>query len=191
MIRPDSREDGVPPAKNWHWRSEVLPASDAVVFDIDGVLANADERQHFLRRAERDWHGFFAACGEDSVIDQTARLLGLLDRGLTVVLLTGRPIAVQQLTIEWLTRHDLRWDLLIMRDKGDYGAALAFKAQVVQDLRAKGFVLQLAVEDDLRNREMFEQQGVPCMYVHSGYYAERDAADRAAAEQRERERRAG
>ncbi len=31
-------------------------------------------------------------------------------------------------------------------------------------------MLQLALEDDRRNLEMFEEEGVPCLYVHSGYY---------------------
>jgi hypothetical protein len=28
----------------------------------------------------------------------------------------------------------------------------------------------LAFEDDPRNVEMFRQEGVPCVYLHSGYY---------------------
>ena len=33
-----------------------------------------------------------------------------------------------------------------------------------------GFDLQLAIEDDRRNVEMFRKEGVPCIYFHSGYY---------------------
>jgi hypothetical protein len=84
--------------------------------------------------------------------------------------LTGRPISVQRITLAWLERYELRWDLLIMRDYGDYEAATHFKRRVVGELRDFGFDLRLAFEDDRRNVAMFHQQGVPCVYIHSGYF---------------------
>ncbi len=142
----------------------------AVVFDMDGVLSDAASRQHFLKGGRRDWEGFFEACGEDALIDDVARLLELLDRDLRVVLLTGRPVKVQPQTVGWLDRFQLRWDLLIMRDFGDYAAARVFKRASVAQMRGYGFDLRLAFEDDKRNLEMFRAEGIPCVYVHSGYY---------------------
>jgi uncharacterized protein (UPF0128 family) len=77
---------------------------------------------------------------------------------------------VQPQTLAWLDRYKLRWDLLIMRDYGDYDAARDFKRWTVEDLRRYGFDLALAFEDDRRNLEMFRSEGVPCVYIHSGYY---------------------
>ena len=142
----------------------------AVVFDLDGVLSDAASRQHFIEGGRRDWDGFFEACGDDPLIDEVARLLELLDSGLRVVLLTGRPVRVQPQTLSWLDRFQLRWDLLIMRHYGDYTAARSLKSQAVADLRAGGFDLRLAFEDDRRNVEMFRRLGVACVYIHSGYY---------------------
>jgi hypothetical protein len=99
-----------------------------------------------------------------------ARLLALLDPALGIILLTGRPLRVQPQTIAWLERYGLRWDLLIMRDFGDYSAARQFKRRSVAELRHYGFDLRLAFEDDRRNLEMFRAEGVPCVYIHSGYY---------------------
>ena len=141
-----------------------------MVFDIDGVLSDAASRQHFIERGRRDWRAFFDACGDDPLIEEVARLVELLDPGLRVVLLTGRPQRVQPQTLAWLERYGLRWDLLIMRDVGDYSAAREFKRDTVAELRAYGFELRLAFEDDLRNHEMFKAEGVPCVYIHSGYY---------------------
>ena len=45
-----------------------------------------------------------------------------------IVLLTARPISVQRQTLGWLERHDLRWDLLVMREWGDYGAVARLQA---------------------------------------------------------------
>lgn len=141
-----------------------------MVFDIDGVLSDAVSRQHFLESGRRDWRGFFNACGDDPVIEEVACLLSLLDPGLQIILLTGRPVRVQPQTLAWLERYELRWDLLIMRNFGDYRAAREFKRLTVDALRERAFDLRLAFEDDRRNLEMFRSEGVPCVYIHSGYY---------------------
>jgi hypothetical protein len=142
----------------------------AVVFDMDGVLSDASGRQHLLERPRRNWDAFFEAAGEDALIDEVARLLDLLDPSLHIVLLTARPISIQRHTLGWLAEHDLRWDLLVMREWGDYGASRDFKRDAVRELRSVGFDLRLAFEDDRRNVDMFHREGVPCIYIHSGYY---------------------
>jgi hypothetical protein len=158
MIRP-----------NWRWHHGPV-SGPAVVFDMDGVLSDAASRQHYLAPGRRDWDGFFEACGEDPLIEEVAALLGLLDPQLAIVLLTARPLWVQPQTLGWLDRFGLRWDLLIMRDQGDYSAAAAFKRSTVHDLRRQGLDPVLAFEDDRRNLEMFRSVAVPCVYIHSGYY---------------------
>jgi len=160
----------VPHPVHWHWRDGPVDPGPAVVFDMDGVLSDAAGRQHLLERPRRDWDAFFEAVGEDQLIDEVARLLEVLDPHLRIVLLTARPIRVQRQTLAWLAEHGLRWDVLVMRDWGDYGAAREFKRDAVHDLRAHGFELRLAFEDDRRNVDMFHREGVPCVYIHSGYY---------------------
>lgn len=163
------RDAGPVVPSNWRWRDEPVDGA-AVVFDIDGVLSDATSRQHFIERGRRDWHAFFEACGDDPVIEEVARLVELLDARLAVVLLTGRPLRVQPQTLAWLERYGLRWDLLVMRDRGDYSQVTDFKQEAVEDLRGYGFDLRLALEDDPLNHAMFVAEGVPCVYIHSGYY---------------------
>lgn len=156
--------------EHWRWRAGAVEPGPAVVFDIDGVLSDAATRQHYLERPRRDWDAFFEACGDDPLIEEIGQLLGLLDPSLRIVLLTGRPLRVRPQTVGWLDRYELRWDLLIMRDFGDYSAAREFKQQTVGQLRRFGFDLRLAFEDDRRNLEMFRAEGIPSVYIHSGYY---------------------
>ena len=159
-----------PTPDNWLWRAGPVTPNGAVVFDMDGVLSDASRRQHYLDRPFRDWEAFFQACGDDELIAEVARLLDVLDSGLSVVLLTARPIRVQPQTLAWLRRYELRWDLLVMRDYGDYDASRDFKRGSVDELRRYGFDLLLAFEDDARNVDMFHSESIPCVYIHSGYY---------------------
>jgi hypothetical protein len=141
-----------------------------VVFDLDGVLSDAASRQRFLERGNQDWEAFFNACGEDPVVEELARLLELLDPHLQIVLLTARPLRVQPQTLAWLAHNRLRWDLLIMRERGDHSEVSGYKRQASLELRKRGFDVRLAFEDDPRNRDMFRAEGIPCVYIHSGYY---------------------
>jgi beta-phosphoglucomutase-like phosphatase (HAD superfamily) len=157
------------PGSLWTWRGE--PGTGrAVVFDLDGVLSDAAERQHYLRGPRPDWEAFFAASADDPLVDEVAALLGLLAPCLKIVLLSARPARTRDQTLRWLARHELRWDLLVMRKQGDHQPARAFKQQAVRALRDHGLVIALCVEDDLRNVEMFREEGIPALYIHSGYY---------------------
>ena len=155
---------------NWLYRDEDAISSEAVIFDIDGVLADASARQHFVRGSQPDWEGFFNACNDDPLIDEVAELLKVIDGKFSVVLLTGRPLSVQEKTRNWIEHHGIRWDLLIMRNSGDYAAARNFKRGEIVKLRSQGMTLRLGFEDDARNVEMFTEEKVPCVYLHSGYY---------------------
>ncbi|HEV2362426.1 MAG TPA: hypothetical protein VGS21_12045 [Acidimicrobiales bacterium] len=164
-----SDSPGIP--RSWEWGAGgAIPPGPAVVFDLDGVLSDAAGRQHYLSGLRRDWDAFFEACGTDPVVPEVATLLGLLDPSLAVILLTARPLRVRPHTREWLSRYGLRYDLLVMREHGDYSQAAAFKRREAKALTDFGFEIRLAVEDDPRNLEMFEDEGIPCLYVHSGYY---------------------
>jgi len=156
--------------ENWLWRTGPVEVGPTVVFDLDGVLSDAAGRQHYIEYPFPDWESFFHACGDDALISEVARLLEVIDADHRVVLLTARPIRVQRQTLAWLERYDLRWDVLIMREYGDYMAARSFKQRSVAELRHFGFDLRLAFEDDPRNVHMFHSQDVPCIYIHSGYY---------------------
>jgi hypothetical protein len=153
--------------ENWYWRDGPR-TGPAVIFDIDGVLADAQGRQHYLEWG--DWHSFFDACGDDPVIAEIERLLELLDHSLAIVLLTGRPRRVRPHTLAWLERYSLRWDLLIMREYGDYSGVDNFKRAAVSDLISHGLDVRLALDDDPKNHAMYVAEGVPCIYIHSGYY---------------------
>jgi beta-phosphoglucomutase-like phosphatase (HAD superfamily) len=156
---------------NWAWhRGRIEQPGEAVVFDVDGVLSDAVGRQHFIERGRRNWDAFFDACGEDAVIAELARVLELLDPKLQIILLTGRPMRVQPQTLAWLERYELRWDLLVMRARGDYSQVTWYKRDSVDELRHFGFDLRLAFEDDPNNFAMFHAMGIPCVYIHSGYY---------------------
>jgi uncharacterized HAD superfamily protein len=139
-----------------------------VCVDIDGVLADATHRQYLLDY--HDWDSFFMAVGEDGLLEPQAAMLRLVGADHVIALVTSRPQWIADRTTNWLMRHDIRWDVLIMRSNGDYRQAPAVKASAVEQLRDAGFDPVLAFDDDVRNVAAYDRSGVPCVYIHSGYH---------------------
>lgn len=142
-----------------------------MLVDVDGVIADGWHRQHFLQNGQRDWKNFFANAGDDAPIDGSVALTQQFDPAVSVVLLTARPHDLHDITVDWVAEHGHRWDLLIMRDRSDGRlSSPKFKQRSVHELQARGFAPQLALDDDQRNIDMFRAEGLPALYLHSGYY---------------------
>jgi hypothetical protein len=155
---------------HWIWRADAVTAGPAVIVDMDGVLSDASGRQHFLEGPIPRWEAFFQACGEDEPIPEALELVRLFDPSLAIVLLTARPVRVRRQTLDWLRRHPVRWDLLIMREEDDWSSSHTFKRMELGELQRSGFQPRLAIDDDPRNIDMYRKAGVPALYFHSGYY---------------------
>ena len=166
MIRED-----VP--RNWAWRDGPLPSpGEAVIFDMDGVLSDAAGRQHSSSTAVgATGNRFFEACGERP----GHRRGGPPPRA------PRRPPPDRAPDRAALQGPDPRpWPGSVATGCGGTcwscgrGATTAqvtrFKRDAVEELRAHGFDLRLAFEDDPDNYAMFHAEGIPCVYIHSGYY---------------------
>lgn len=137
---------------------------------MDGVISDATGRQHFLRGRDRSWGQFFAAAESDLVSADVDSLLRILGATLQIVLLTARPASIRGITVNWLQVNAISYDLLVMRSSTERGSSRDYKHAALHELREFGFTPRIAFEDDVRNVEMFRDEGVPCVYIHSGYY---------------------
>ena len=70
-------------------------------------------------------------------------------------------------------RDDLKKVVILGSGPIRIGQAAEFDfsgSQACRALRADGYEPVLAVDDDPRNLVMYRSEGVPTVYVHSGYY---------------------
>lgn len=156
---------------HWAWREQPLRPQQAVIVDVDGVLADASARQWYIDCQPPDWNGFFAGVGDDPVLEEQAELVRSLKRSLQVVLLTARPFSARESTLGWLGRNDVRWDLLALRGPEDVGVrAVGWKRNSLLRLRRFGFRFLFAIDDDPVIASMYRDEGLHCIYIHSGYY---------------------
>ena len=149
--------------RHWWWNGDPMADTNSVCIDIDGVLADVAHRVGLLDYGA--WDEFFHRCGGDELIASTAVMVALLDVDVCVVLLTSRPAWVAEETLDWLRRHHVRWDLLIMRPHHEYGPASRFKVDEVERLREHGLPPIWAIDDDIRNVEAYERAGVATTHL--------------------------
>ena len=117
------------------------------VFDIDGVLADASHRQHFVESRPKDWDAFFAAVGEDSVIEHGVALLREFQARDAIVLLSGRPESTRADTHAWLERNGIEVERLVLRANKDFRKAAVAKAALVRGIGDPEEV-SVVVDDD-------------------------------------------
>ena len=158
---------------NWFFRDGAPSGGPLVILDLDGVISNATHRQHFLRGERKNWRGFFTSAGQDPPYDTGLALAASIGDDHTVAILTARPHYVADMTRAWLATNEVRHDLLILRPRhgrGSGGPSADFKRHEIHRLRAAGFEVALAIDDDERIIEMYRSEHIFALYTHSGYY---------------------
>ena len=118
-----------------------------IVFDLDGVLADARHREHHVRGPQRDWGAFFAQIPADPPLEAgRLRLVEALQES-TVVLLSGRPESTRQVTLTWLHDHGFPALPVHLRPDGDRRPARIFKREALAALGGPT-VVALVIDDD-------------------------------------------
>ena len=131
-----------------------------VVFDIDGVLADATHREHFVLQRPKDWDAFFAAVGQDAVIEAGRNRLLAAARDHEIVLVSGRPERTRTDTQSWLDRNGMGSHRLVLRPDDDRRRAAVAKVELVAALAAVDSVAAI-VDDDPSVVEALTARGYP------------------------------
>ena len=158
---------------NWYFQDGAPAGGPLVIMDLDGVISNATHRQHFLRGVRKDWRGFFTNARLDPPYETGVALAASIAGDHTVAILTARPNYVADMTRQWLAGNEVRHDLLILRPRhgpGSGGPSADYKRHELSRLRAAGYEVAFAIDDDERIIEMYRSEDVFALYVHSGYY---------------------
>nr|UWD77036.1 MAG: acid phosphatase [Bacteriophage sp.] len=138
-----------------------------IVWDLDGTLRDGRHRLHLLPTGDYSnpdsWLPFNMACGGDSPIwDNIELLRSQAMAGYHIVLLTFCDDRAMQQTKEWLARHYIPYNRLIMRDI-DGGTDVDFKEQ---RLRSIGVNNILCMFDDSEHVvKHVRRMGITCHQV--------------------------
>lgn len=108
-----------------------------VIVDLDGTLSNSAHRDHLA--VAKEWDEFHSLLGEDEPHKDVLQLVNALNLGLwphmdlEVVALTGRNEKYRKATEQWLLKHNVAVDHLLMRPDYDWRSDHDLKPQLLVD----------------------------------------------------------
>lgn len=113
---------------------------DAVIYDLDGTLCDTSSIQHLIEGEDRDFSAFHAASADcPPRADVLAALRADHDAGRAVLVVTSREFVWRDLSLDWLSAHDIPCDGLYLRIVGDFRKDTVVKAEIWEHLVADGF----------------------------------------------------
>ena len=100
------------------------------------------------QRDDTDWVAYSLACEEDEPIEGTCQLVRILSRDHRIVVVSRRDEASRELTSQWLLRHRVPFDELILGGvDGSPDDPQEFKVHHLRELLSRGERIVLAVDD--------------------------------------------
>jgi hypothetical protein len=146
-----------------------------IVVDLDNSLCNCDHRIHHA--LNKDWDAFHEALMDDVPNPDVYALIKMMDDLYSspgLFFLTGRNERYRPKTLEWLKKHNINPDKLIMRPDNDFTPDHEIKIRMLEEeLGGKEKVLSLVLfvlDDRDRVVEAFREYGLKCWQVRAGAY---------------------
>lgn len=111
-----------------------------LLLDVDHTVSCANWRDFLLGR----WDEYHALSHRDNPIEAVIALVQSMHKDeWTVVGLTARPHKWRKTTVDWLVKHNVPYDVLIMRPDDDYEKTPELKVRLYQE-----FIGQCGPADD-------------------------------------------
>jgi hypothetical protein len=145
----------------------------AIIVDIDGTLADCGHRRHYVLEKPKNWASFFAAMDMDRPNGWCDRLIRMAafgngDFNCKILLVSGRGEEYRHVTLEWLKRWDIHWDILFMRPAKDNRKDTEVKREIYDKKIAPHFDVQFVVDDRKCVVEMWRSLGLPTLQCAEG-----------------------
>ena len=142
-----------------------------VIFDLDGTLALIDKRRDLAtKNGKMNWNVFFNPDNIDldtpnqAVIDMANMLYS---QDYIIYILSGRSDKTQDATIAWLDKHNVNYDLLIMRPQNQLYKKDSDLKQSWLDTIGKDRV-SMVFDDRQQVVDMWRSNGLTCFQVADG-----------------------
>jgi hypothetical protein len=138
-----------------------------IVIDIDDTLADTTWREGLIK--EEGWDAFHAAGANDKPIRAMQTLIdALCDTSIIteIVALTARPEKWRKQTMDWLVKHNIYVDELIMRPDNDFAPSRVFKLRIAKEQMADRWdKIGLIIDDHEEVCAAFRAEGKVCLQV--------------------------
>lgn len=144
----------------------------AVLFDIDGTLANIEHRRPLLDSDRPDWRSFNSRMGEDTPNPPVVELYKTLWNSLKyqLILVSGRGEEHRKITEAWLIWNSIPFDRLLLRPQNDFRPDVQIKQEILHQLQAEGKEILFVVDDRDSVVKMWRKNNITCLQCAEGNF---------------------
>lgn len=134
---------------------------EAEIFDCDGTLCNVSSVRHYVTPPNRDFHSFHMASAfcppHPEVVERVHEAKA---KGRAVLVVTARMARYRTLTRKWLESCQIPFDSIWTRANDDFRKDAIVKREILAKIRANGFVVMKAYDDNPAVIEVWEDEGI-------------------------------
>ena len=138
----------------------------AIIIDIDGTIADASHRLHYVTGSYKDYESFYSLTSLDSPIEIILDIiLGMVWKH-KAIFITGRRESCRQDTVNWLNANGFSWiDYeLYMRQDHDFKEAELVK-KAIYDFHVSGkYEVVMSFEDKPSCVELRKELWIPYVF---------------------------
>lgn len=131
--------------------------------DIDGTLALRTERGPY------DWESAGSDAPNEAVVTTVQALVRHPAVG-AIIALSGRHEIAREITSQWLTKHDIPFDELLMRANGDYRSDDVVKEEIFRRHIEPRYRVVAVIDDRDQVVKMWRRIGLICFQVAEGLF---------------------
>jgi FMN phosphatase YigB (HAD superfamily) len=143
------------------------PITPAIIFDVDGTLANVDPYLHLVRGSNRDYNAFHEA-SIDALpnLDVVEMLNNAVADRHSILVVTSRKEKYRGLTSMWLAKNNIRSHGLFMRSNDDNRPDYEAKKDMLDKISSLWNVVH-AIDDNPNVIKLWEDHDIPTTKIGS------------------------
>ena len=135
---------------------------NCIIVDIDGTLAHNDGHRGWY-----EWHGVGGDKPNLGVIKNVMAYHNEFPNS-EIIIMSGRDSVCRSQTQKWLKKHNIPYDYLYMRPKGDQRADTIVKLEMYKDYIDGNLNVDYVLDDRNSVVEMWREIGLWCFQVQPG-----------------------
>jgi|WetSurSiteA1Bulk_404760.scaffolds.fasta_scaffold00048_31 predicted kinase len=132
---------------------------DAIVVDMDGTLTITDQR-----------NPYGPGCEDDPPNTPVLELVHTLQEKYKIVVVSGRDNKYYQPTSFWLSKNNIKFDNLFLRDNGDTDKDCIVKRNIYFKHIYENYRVVFVLDDRNQTVEGWRELGLPCFQVREGNF---------------------
>jgi uncharacterized HAD superfamily protein len=139
--------------------------SKITIFDIDGTLTDIKDRVIYIKGEKKNWGNFWKGMENDRPKAAIINLCNtMFEAGFYIILCTGRYEKYRKITENWLSKYEVKYHEMRMRNDDDKRDDHIVKKSLIKDIDINSILF--IVEDRYSVVKMWRKLGITCLHCN-------------------------